>query len=386
MIKENNRKRLLVLFLLEFCLLIFFQQTVLAISSEKEKIVTPGNLKEWNDGASVTKATSGKGESYLAEITADTTGLEEDYYSVYIYDNTKRDIRSYDGIRFHYSNQSDNDLKINLTLSINAKTSVTMLEKSFAILEEDIQEATQVVTAEYGTVLIPAQFSGTIYIPFTQLFNEEGENIDLSTIQSFGITTVMEKDQIASYAIGNIAFLSGSVEAMKDSNFLITLSGEEQVTIPSTGAVIEKYTAKVIDLEGNEVNTDVTFYLEDEIEGVSLSKDGTLEIQSNCVANKLNLLAKTSQSINSGTLTLSLERENATQGGVPNPEEVAQISTLVDQRLNDSVLLFRILAVIIALFFVAVFTIWFNQAKANYQTIKRKFNKIFQEQEEEDNL
>lgn len=373
--------------LLVLCFLVFLPQTVFAISSKEEKIITPANLKEWDDGASVTKETSGKGETYLAEITADTTGLkQEDYYSIYIYEDTKRNVKPYDGLSFQYLNQSDNDLKINLTFKIDAKTSVTMLDKSYAIVEDETNENTQVLTAEYGTLLIPARFNGTIYVPFSQLFNEEGERILLNNIQSFGITTVMEKEQTATYSIGNFAFLSGSVDAMKDSHYLITLAGEEQVVVPSTGAVIEKYKANVVDLKGNEIDTDVTYYLEDDIEGITLSKDGALEIQSDCVATKVTLCAKTKQSVNAGRVTLSLERMSADVAavGVPKAQDVPPIATSVYQSLKDSILLLRLLAFILVFFIGAVITTWFNQAKAHHQTIQKKLYQIFVEQEEEE--
>lgn len=377
------KNKLLGLLLLLLCFLIFLPHTVFAISSKEERIITPSNLKEWNDGASVTKEISGKGEAYLAEITADTTGLKEDYYSIYIYDDTSRNVKSYDGIAFWYENQSAYDLKINLTFKLNAKTSVTMLDKSYAILED---ENTQVVTAEYGTLLIPAGFSGTIYIPFSQLFSEEGEQILLTNIQSFGITTVMEKEQTATYSIGNFTLLSGSVDAMKDSHYLITLTGEEQVVVPSTGAVLETYKANVFDLEGNEIDTDVTFYLEDDIDGISLSEDGTLEIQSDSVATRVTLCAKTKQSTNAGRMTLTLERVSADVAavGVPRAQDVPQIATSFYQRLKDSIFLIRLLFFIVVLIIGAVITTWFNQAKVHYQTIQKKLYQMFQEQDEED--
>lgn len=372
--------------LLLFSFLVFLPQTVNAISSKEEKIITPSNLKEWDDGASVTKETSGKGENYQAEITADTTGLKEDYYSIYIYEDTKRNVGPYDGIRFQYLNQSDIDLRMNVTIKIDAKTSVTMLDKSYAILEEEETKNTQVVTAKYGTLLIPARFSGSIYVPFSQLFNEKGERVLLNNIQSFGITTVMENEQTATYSIGNFAFLSGSIDAMKESHYLITLTGEEEVVLPNTGAVIEKYKASVVDLEGNEMDTDVTFFLEDSIEGITLSENGALEIQSDCVATKVTIYAKSKQSINAGNMTLSLKRVSAKVAavGVPKAQEVPSIATSTYQRLKDSVLLFRLFALMIVFFIGAVITTWFNQAKAHHQMIRKKLYQIFEEQEEEE--
>lgn len=382
--KIINMKVLIKLILVGSCFVLFFHNTVFAINSKEEKPVTPGNLKEWNDGAEVTKEASGKADTYQVNVKADTTGLEKDYYSVYIYDDTRRQVKSYDGIRFEYSNESNSELKINVTLTQNSKTSVTMTENSFAIIEANDTDTPEVIRPEYGTLRIPPLFKGMIYVPFSQLYTEEGETISLASIQSFGITTVLEENQIISYSIGNIAFLEGSIEEMIDTYYLITLSGDETIVLPNTGSVMLSYDAEVIDLEGNSVDTDVTFFMEEDIEGIVIQKDGTLEIQSNSVASQLTLYAKTSQSINAGKLELSLERVSldVSLSGIPKEEDVKSITSAAYARLNESVVTLRILALGIALLLGYVFISWLSRAKANYLDIKKKLHKLYDEEEE----
>lgn len=371
------------------CFLIFLNHTVYAAGNEKEKSITPGNLKEWNDGAKVTKKATGKAMDYNVSVTADTTGLTEDYYSVYLYDYTKRNIESYDGIQFHYRNENDSELKINVTFTVNNKTSVSMSDHSFAILKENGEDdTTEVLATSYGTLTIPSHFDGIVYVPFSQLVNENGETIALKSIQSWGITTVIEKEEQAVYSIGDIAFLENSIAARKASNFLITLSGEEQATIPSTGAIIETYKAKVFDLEGKEVDTNVRFFMKEEMEGVSITEDGTLEIQNNCVATQVELYAKTIESINAGKITVSLERVSPEVAavGVPSENEVNKINSVAYIKLNDSVILIRIMAIVITAFFVIVFLKWFKVAKENYKLIRKKLYQEFQDNRGEEEL
>ncbi|WP_099468997.1 hypothetical protein [Konateibacter massiliensis] len=383
---RKNIRGYFIILLLELCLLMSVPQTVFAISSADETTITPteSGLKEWSDGAVVTKETSGKGEEYQVDVTADTTGLDEDYYSVYIYDYKKRNIGTFDGIRFHYVNNSDNDVKINLTLTVDADTSVMMLEKSFAVAENDETKKTEVLSAEYGTIAIPAHFSGTIYVPFTQLFDEEGENVSLKTIQSWGITTVVEKEQQVSYSIGNIAFLEGSVELMRESCFLITLSGEKTVLLPSTGSVLWQYEGTTADLEGQLQDADLSFFMEEDIDGVTLSADGALEIQSGCTEPEITIYAKTEQSVNAGKLVISLEHVSTDVAavGVPSAGDVEKITSTAYTTLNNSVIFFRILGFVLALFFLAVFSVWFSEAKTNYEKMKKKLYQIFHEEDE----
>lgn len=386
MMKNKGTKKLFIIFFLELLLLMLFQTTALAMSSKAEKVITPSNLKEWEDGATVMKKVSGKEENFQVEVTADTTGLEENYYTVYIYDDTKRNIKAYDGIRFSFNNESDVELKINLTLSINSKLSVMMTDASFAILEDSDQENIKVLSTTYGTLSIPAHFNGTVCIPFSQLYNEEGEQVSLGTIQSWGITTIMSEDQLNAYTIGNIAFLEGSVAAMKDSLYLIAMSGDNEIALPEAGSVLKQYQASVFDLEGNEVDSKVSFFLKDKLEGASVTEDGKLEIQSSCAISEITLYAKTNESVNAGEVVIALKQDNQeTQTmGVPKVEAVNKITSTAYTNLIKSVIWFRIFCVMIVILIETIFIDWFSEAGANYLIMKKRLYKILSEQEEEE--
>lgn len=383
--KGKKEKKWMSLLLLFGCLLFSLSSTTLAISAKEEKSITFSNLKEWNDGAKVTKKAEGKGKDYKVKITADTLSLPEDYYSVYIYDDTKRNIKNYDGISFLYTNESEEELNINVTLTINAKTSVTMNESSYAIVEDANENTTQVIHTTYGTLSIPAHFTGTIYVPFTQFFNEENENISISNIQSFGITTVLEKEQSVSYSIGNPTFLAGSLNSMKDSYYQITLSGEENIIVPNTGSVIQTYKAEVLDLYGDAVEDTPFFSVEEGINGVTITENGTLEIQNDCDASKVTIYAKTDKSSNAGSFTVSLERLSAEVAavGVPGQADVKKITTPLYDKLVGGVLWIRIAFGIAVFFLFTIFITWFTKAKENYEIVRKRLYKIVKEQEED---
>lgn len=384
--KWKNAKKIVVLSLAWFFLFLLFQNTAFAAGSETEKAITPGKMKEWDDGVNVTQESSGKGKDYQMSVTADTSGLEEGYYSFYLYDYTTRSVKPNDGIRFNLKNESDTELKINLTITVNSKVNVTMADSSFAILESADQSMKEVVYLTYGTLSIPANFDGTVYVPFTQLYTEDGENIPLLQIQSWGITTNMSQEQQAQFTVGNICFLTKSIDSVKDSYFLFSTTGNSEITVPTTGTVMEIYQVEVKDIDGNHLDDDIIFSLEDNIAGAWISKDGKLEVGSDCVASEVTVCVKTNKSINSGKLKIKLEQVSAVvaASGIAKASDVKGITTLIYSKMNEYMKVIRVLLFILVLVFVFIFYEWFLESKNNYDSIKNKLFKSFNEQEEEE--
>ena len=385
--KKWKKVRKRVILCLSVCfLLLSFPGNASAVTSESEETITPSEMKEWDNGANVTSESSGTGENFQVSVFADTNDLKEGYYSIYLFDNTVRTVKTYDGIRFNIKNDNSTELKINLTLTVNTDVSVSLTDSSFALLESDNQSIHETVAAAYGTISIPAKFDGTVYVPFSQLSTSDGERISLTKIQSLGITAVMSQGQTVHYVIGNIAFLRNSVTSMKDSYYFITVSGSSKITIPHTGSEIETYHAEVKDLDSNPVDQNVTFYLDESIAGVSISKDGKLEIESDCVASEIRVCAKTENSVDSGVLRISLQHSDTAAGAaaVPGVNEVHTIMLPVYTELNKSMQLIQILSIAIALIIGAVFLNWFKDSNENFYSIKRKLYKTYHEDEEED--
>lgn len=384
--KWKKARKVITICLAVFFFSLPFYNTVYVNASQSPTVITPGKIQEWDNGAKVTKKSSGSGKNYKVSVKADTNGLSEDYYSVYLYDYTERSVRSCDGIRFYFKNKNQTDMKINLTLTVNSKVSVTMMDSSFAILESNNQSTKEVVLTSYGTITIPANFSGTIYVPFNQLSDSDGHKVTLEKIQSWGITVVMLKDQQIQYTFGNIAFLNNSMEAIKDQYRLITLTGISNIIIPHTGSIIENYRAKVKDLEGNPVKEKVTFSLKESIAGASITKDGKLEVKSTCVASEIIICAKAKNHVNYGSFKVSTERSSTATGTIstiPRAADVPKINSAFYRTLEESVILIRILVMILTIFFGAILLHWFSEAKANFVIIKNKLYKIRMEQEEE---
>jgi hypothetical protein len=381
--KCKTAGKLIVIGLSALCVLLLFSSTAYAITSESQKVITPTKMKEWDNGAKVTRTSSGTGSNYQVSVTADTNGLKNGYYSIYLYDITARYIKPYDGICFNFKNENNAAVEINLTLTVNSKISATMADSSYAILEAADQSVREAIVPAYGTISVPANFEGTVYVPFSKLYTSAGKSVSLTQIQSWGVTAVMSEDQQIKYRIGNIALLSGSVASMKDSCYLIALSGNSKITIPHTGSVLEFYQAKVKDLDGHPVNQEATFFLKKGISGVTISKDGKLEVSSDCVATNITVCARLKNGVSQGELAVSLQR-GGTAVGIPKASDVPKIITAADIKLNKLINVIRFVAIVIVACFGAIFYKWFSESKTNNIKIKNKLYQLGNDYEEEE--
>lgn len=357
-----------------------------AISAESEEVITPYAMKEWDDGVNAAIQAEGKGEAYLLSVFADTKNLSEGYYTIYLYDEAVRSITAFDGIRFFIQNTNDAALKINITLTVDEKVSVSLLDTSFAILQSDGADQSETVVPQYGTISIPAQFSGMVYIPFSQLYTPQGEQIQIKRIQSWGIAAVLSQDQEVHFSFGNIAFLKNSLETMKNDHFFIVVKGSETVTIPTVGAITAKYDTDIKDLSGNPVDQNAIFYLDEEIAGATLSADGVLEVSSNCVATQLVICAKIQQAVTIGSITINLQKSGAAsgEGEVPTASEIENIMLPVYVKLNQYERVIQIVCVGIALLISIIFLNWVTLAKRNYSKMKMRLSTKNQDTEEDE--
>ena len=160
---------------------------------------------------------------------------------------------------------------------------------------------------------------------------------------------------------------------MKNSYYLITVSGNNRVTVPKVGSVIESYHAQVKDLDGKPVNQTPAFYLKNKVAGVTISKNGELQVGSDCTATEITVCSNLANSADDGELTVLLQRGGiAASAGIPKVPDVPKITTLNEVKLNKAVNIIRFAAVVIALFFGAVFYSWFSEKKGNYILIRNK--------------
>lgn len=369
--KHSKAGKLVATCLSAIFLLMYLGSTASAMSGISQQAITPDKMKEWDNGARVTRTGSGTGKNYLANVKADTNGLKKGYYSVYLYDSASCGINPRGGICFDFKNLSNAKMKISLTLVANSRTSFCMSDASYAILEPAGQNIRENIVPAYGTVAIPAGFDGTVYVPFATLCNSDGKHISSDSIQSWGITAVMSENQQIQYQMSNIGFISENSDFLKNYYF-VTLSGNDNVTVPQGGSVIRTYGARVKDISGNPIQQPVTFFLPRNVAGASISKDGNLEVSSQCSAPDIEVCAKLANGEGCGEMTVDLKHASAAAAsvGIPKPSEMPKITTAADTKLNGLVDVIRFAAVVIALICGTVFYSWFSESTKNYDKIR----------------
>lgn len=365
-------RKLVVTCLSMFILLLPIGGTVSAVSNKSQNVTAPDIIKEWDNGANVTKTSIGTGTNFQTSIKADTNGLKKGYYTVYLYDISSHCVNSDDGVRFNFRNLNNQEIKINLTLTVNSKTNVAMTDSSYAILEFADQSFREAVTPAYGTISIPANFDGTVYIPFSKLFNTDGKHVSLTDIKSYGVAAIMTQNQQIQYQLGNIEFLSGSIASMRNC-YLIYLLGKNNIDIPYNGSILENYQYQIKDLNGNPVQKTAAFFLKNNVAGAAITKDGNLEVSSGCTASDITICSKLPDSIDCAELTVSLKRENAGKFvGIPRPSDTPKITTAVDTKLDKFINIIRFAAVAIASIIWLIFQEWFSESNANFNKIKNE--------------
>lgn len=390
-IKTKYRKSLFWVIGLSICLLLpFFTIPASAASKDSNAVqIAPGQIKSWNDGANVTVDTTGEDEATKTTVTADSTGLRKGYYSSYLYDDTKRSVSAYDGIRFHVENNEDTALKMNLTLTVSKTVSVSLLDQSFAILQpDDKTEIASILYPENGTLMVPGGFSGTLYAPFSQLLTDDGRRVSLTQIQSWGVTGVESEDQIISYTIGKIEFLKNSEAAIRGQYYFITPSGDTQITVPHTGSIIKNYQASVTDLDMKPQDQTPEFFLSGTDTGITITKEGRLEISSDCTASDVTIYVKTEKSLNAGKLQVQLVHENSQDSGVlvPDPSEVGTILSPLYRWLGQSFTWIQGGILTAFLLVAALIAHWFEISNRNYYSIKEEYERNFHQNKKEGKL
>lgn len=390
-IKTKYRKSLFWVIGLSLCLLLpFITVPVSAASKDSNAVqIAPELIKSWNDGANVTVDTIGEDEATKITVTSDSTGLKKGYYSSYLYDDTKRSVSAYDGIQFHVENNEDTALKMNLTLTVSKTVSVSLLDQSFAILQpDDKTEIASILYPENGTLMIPGNFSGILYVPFSQLLTEDGKPVLLTQIQSWGVTGVQSEDQIISYTIGKIELLKHSEAAIRGQYYFITPSGDTQITVPHTGSIIKNYQASVTDLDMKQQDQTPEFFLSGTNTGITITKEGRLEISSDCTASEVTIYAKTEKSLNAGKLQVQLVHEDSQDSGalVPDPSEVGTILLPLYQWLGKSFTWIQGGILTAFLLVAALISHWFEISNRNYYSIREEYERSFHRNKKEGKL
>jgi hypothetical protein len=158
--------------------------------------------------------------------------------------------------------------------------------------------------------------------------------------------------------------------------------------VPHTGSIIKNYQASVTDLDMKQQDQTPEFFLSGTNTGITITKEGQLEISSDCTASEVTIYAKTEKSLNAGKLQIQLVHEDSQDSGalVPDPSEVGTILLPLYQWLGKSFTWIQGGILTAFLLVAALISHWFEISNRNYYSIREEYERSFHRNKKEGKL
>lgn len=199
--------------ILIFLLVVFISNftTVYALNEEELVEYVPDKIEQISNGVD---ATLSKLQNNMYELNMDTSGLKTGYYTTYIYVNSSDDWSNYEGFQFKVENKSSSSIRINLDIKTRDGKVLSVPDKNVVMLKNIDREELEIYNPKYGTVEIPKDFNGEIYIPFNSMREKEevlNEVIKVAGIDSWGIVATAAENENKDFLVGDFRLIkSGS--------------------------------------------------------------------------------------------------------------------------------------------------------------------------------
>lgn len=353
-----------------FIVMLFMIYPIKIYPINEEDIVNyiPENIEQSNNGGNVTMKSN---ENNMYNFAINTNGLEQGYYTTYIYENSKCDWSNYEGIEFSIENKTDLSIRMNLNIIPENKTVLSISDNNIVMLNENGDDELKMYNPQYGTFEVPGNFNGTVYIPFNSLRkkgNEINETVRISEINSWGITVTLSENENEEFALGNFKLIKEGSNLRNYFEHNLDITGDKEVEIPTAGEGISDY--KVIDKEKNEniseKGTSVEFNLKNNIEGVSLSRDGRLTLYPDAEPQDIEIEAVIDKKISKTTKIkilkswmLTAKEIDGTIKSIPQENEVEVLMTPEKSAyVNKSIVIFRVILILSILAVVILYWKW----------------------------
>lgn len=247
---------------------------------------TPDNISYTiNDGKLELNCSINDEGNYEIHGDMNTEGLQEGYYTSYIYETKSSDWSNYDGASFHIENMGEGPIDMNLSVVCSDGSKFNVSKKNVMLVKRENSDIIERVHLPYGAVNINKGFIGTIYIPFESLVQEnlEAETSSgkaastivnkLSQISSWEISITCRENESKHFKISDFAFVNPNQNFdnyLKD-RFLIT--GDDNVVIPESGEYVYQYNIDTPSLKSQSV-----FSIGDDLNGIKISREGLLTV------------------------------------------------------------------------------------------------------------
>ena len=361
--------------ILIFLLVVFISNftTVYALNEEELVEYVPDKIEQISNGVD---ATLSKLQNNMYELNMDTSGLKTGYYTTYIYVNSSDDWSNYEGFQFKVENNSSSSIRINLDIKTRDGKVLSVPDKNVVMLKNIDREELEIYNPKYGTVEIPKDFNGEIYIPFNSMREKEevlNEVIKVAGIDSWGIVATAAENENKDFLVGDFRLIKSGSNLKKYFEYNLEITGDKEVEIPVVGEGISDY--KVIDTVENEdileKGTVVEFKMKKDVNGVNISKDGRLTIHPDISPQEIEIESVINDTIVKNlkvnllkSWTLTEKEVDGTKKSIPKENEVRSILDDKDEiYINRFIIIIRFFIVFISIFCVVLYIKWKNNLK-----------------------
>ncbi|WP_099189078.1 hypothetical protein [Tepidibacter mesophilus] len=349
-----RKKHMKILYSLSIMLLFCFVLPSYAMDSNLDLEPNSLTLKD-NGGNNKCQVTGNK----KIKINTNTMKLEKGYYTSQFYINSKVDWSPYKELAFHINNLSDSPIKINLFVVLNDGTYIMLEEGKSVFLQKGKNNNIKVTNIQTDGFEVNNDFEGIVHIP---LENFEISKKKLENIIFFGIQTTTKENIIQKMEIDNLKLISSNSSTLPEEILNLKIVGDKNIIKPIMGESIVQYELVTKHKQENKV----TFYLEEEVEGVSITENGRLTVLPNAVVDKINIKAVINNKFNlilevilSDSLILNLKDMEGFSLTIPKDYEVRKVISSQDIfSREDVIVLFRLIIALIAIIILTTYFVW----------------------------
>lgn len=323
----------------------------------------PINIQKTSDGANVEINTS-ETNGYELVVKINTRGLEKGYYTTYLYENQSKDWSNYEAISFHVTNYSESPIRINMNFKESDEKVFSPSDESMILVKKDGSEIIGKVKPSYGTVELPKEFEGNIYIPFNSFKEKDdsskNEGLQISRISSWGIISTLTENEERNFKLSKFALINkgSKLGAYFDSNLYI--KGDDIVQIPIEGEAISQY-------KFDDDNKEVKFKIMNPVDGITISDNGRLTVGKDVEEQNIQICAVLDDTI-SETKEIKLEKSwmiskyevDNTSKSIHKSNQIGTFIYSIEKfLLNDNVIfIIRICLILMAIAVGSLYYIW----------------------------
>lgn len=217
--------------------------------------------------------------SYEIHGDMNTNGLEQGYYTSFIYENNNFDWSNYDGISFYIENMGEGSIDFNISILCNDGSRFTVSKEKVMLIKRENSDIIERAHLPYGALNINKGFIGNIYIPFDSLTlqNENKSTIslmkDFSKVSSWGISITSRENETKHFKISDCALINSNQNFNDYIKESFSIIGDDTAVIPEAGEYIYSYK-----LDNPKLQIKSEFNMSENYEDVEISKEGILTV------------------------------------------------------------------------------------------------------------